>query len=121
MDNTLEDFFQSPETIEKKSRQEKSLKRKKESQTSKSNRRKREPHSLDHSKEPSFSQSPQASNVFIVGIGYDGANETAFLKLYHPKEKIIYRWNDNSDHKPYCFAKIPKKDLIPTEKYLGIK
>ncbi len=111
MDNTLEDFFQSPQTIEKKNRQEKTLKRKKVSQTSKSKRQKRDPYSLEPSKEPFFSKSPQVSNAFIVGVGYDGANETAFLKLYHPKEKMIYRWNDNSDHKPYCFAKIPKKDL----------
>ncbi|MEM2921445.1 MAG: hypothetical protein QXF26_03915, partial [Candidatus Bathyarchaeia archaeon] len=44
---------------------------------------------------------------YLVGIGYDGSKQKAFLKLYDPERMRIVYWMDDTGHKPYCLSKDP--------------
>jgi DNA polymerase I len=55
------------------------------------------------------------SKAYLVGAGYDGEKQAAFLKLYEPEEKKIYFWYDDSSHKPYCFSKQSIQELQANE------
>ena len=59
--------------------------------------------------------SPPQANLYIVGVGYDGEKGSAYLKLYGPESGRIYRWYDNTSHKPYCFSKLPVEELEKIE------
>ena len=51
------------------------------------------------------------SNAYLLSATYDGDRASAVLKFYEPNEGRIYRWYDNTGHKPYCLTSLPPKEL----------
>jgi len=49
----------------------------------------------------------------LVSATYDGDKRVAVLKFYDPKLDRVFRWEDNTGHKPYCFTKWPMERLGP--------
>ncbi|MGA2666114.1 MAG: 3'-5' exonuclease, partial [Nitrososphaerales archaeon] len=47
----------------------------------------------------------------LVSATYDGDKRLAVLKFYDPKLERVWRWEDNTGHKPYCYTKLPLSDL----------
>ena len=47
----------------------------------------------------------------LVSATYDGDKRVAVLKFYDPKLERVWRWEDNTGHKPYCFTKLPMERL----------
>ncbi|MFQ5920670.1 MAG: DNA mismatch repair protein MutH, partial [Nitrososphaerales archaeon] len=41
----------------------------------------------------------------LVSATYDGERRAVLLKLYHQGSQKIYRWYDNTNHRPYCYSK----------------
>ena len=48
---------------------------------------------------------------YLVSAFYDGKKQVVILKLYEPKSKKIYFWEDNTGHKPYCLTSLPPEEL----------
>ncbi|MDA4129330.1 MAG: hypothetical protein OK457_01030 [Thaumarchaeota archaeon] len=48
----------------------------------------------------------------LVSATYDGERRVAVLKFYEPNTHRIYLWSDKSGHKPYCYSKLPKLELM---------
>lgn len=51
------------------------------------------------------------SDSVLVSATYSGEKKKAVLKFYEPKEQKIYLWEDNTDHKPYCFIRRDRASL----------
>lgn len=47
----------------------------------------------------------------LVSAVYDGEKKKTILKFYNPTKQRIYLWYDNTDHKPYCYTKMPADEL----------
>jgi DNA polymerase elongation subunit (family B) len=47
----------------------------------------------------------------LVSATYDGDKKLAVLKFYDPKRDRVWRWEDNTGHKPYCYTKLPMSEL----------
>ncbi len=47
----------------------------------------------------------------LVSAVYDGEKRLAVLKFYDPKLDRVWRWEDNTGHRPYCFSKQPMSEL----------
>ena len=52
------------------------------------------------------------SDSILISATYDGDKKKAVLKFYEPKEKKIYLWEDNTNHKPYCLI---RRDTVSLE------
>ncbi|MCS7110410.1 MAG: DNA-directed DNA polymerase I [Candidatus Caldarchaeum sp.] len=50
-------------------------------------------------------------NCFLLGVGYDGHERKAYLKLLDTEKKTVKILLDDSGHKPYCLAEHPKHEL----------
>jgi len=48
---------------------------------------------------------------YFVSATYDGDANLACIKLYEPVSKRIYRWYDNTGHKPYCLTNVTPEEL----------
>jgi len=48
---------------------------------------------------------------YFVSATYDGNANLACIKLYEPVSKRIYRWYDNTGHKPYCLTNVTPEEL----------
>ncbi|MBI2126898.1 MAG: DNA-directed DNA polymerase I [Thaumarchaeota archaeon] len=51
------------------------------------------------------------SDSILISATYDGDKKKAVLKFYEPKEKKIYLWEDNTNHRPYCLIRRDKVSL----------
>ena len=47
----------------------------------------------------------------LVSATYDVPLRSVILKLYEPKSKRIVLWVDETNHKPYCYSRLPPSDL----------
>ncbi|MGA2198548.1 MAG: DNA polymerase domain-containing protein, partial [Nitrososphaerales archaeon] len=47
----------------------------------------------------------------LVSAVYDGDKKLAVLKFYDPKLDRVWRWEDNTGHRPYCYTRLPMSDL----------
>ena len=47
---------------------------------------------------------------YFISATYDGNTKKACIKLYEPKSKRIYKWYDNTGHKPYCRQTSPQRN-----------
>jgi len=47
----------------------------------------------------------------LVSAAYDKLDKKAVLKFYDPISQTIQWWEDNTDHKPYCYAKEKPNEL----------
>jgi len=45
----------------------------------------------------------------LVSATYNNQKKAAVLKFYEPKSQKIILWEDETNHKPYCFKQIIKK------------
>ena len=48
----------------------------------------------------------------LVSANYDGDKRVAVLKFYDPKLDRVWLWEDNTGHKPYCFTKLPRSEVL---------
>jgi len=62
----------------------------------------------DSKEKNSFRNMPTA---LLVSAAYDIRTKSAFLKFYEPESKKIWRWNDETGHKPYCYSKLNSEEL----------
>jgi DNA polymerase, archaea type len=47
----------------------------------------------------------------LVSATYNSQKNLAVLKFYDPESQKIVLWNDQSNHKPYCFSKLNPEEL----------
>ena len=47
----------------------------------------------------------------LVSATYDSAQNLTVLKFYDPDSKRLFLWNDNTGHKPYCYAKLAPDEM----------
>ncbi len=59
--------------------------------------------------------SPSISPSILVSATYDGEAKVAVLKFYNPNTQRIHLWYDDTEHKPYCYSKLPKDQLKDLE------
>lgn len=52
-----------------------------------------------------------AKRYFLLGVGYDGQERKAFLKLLDTETKTVRIVFDETGHKPYCITNIPVSEL----------
>ncbi|MDA4122111.1 MAG: hypothetical protein OK456_02890 [Thaumarchaeota archaeon] len=77
----------------------------------------------------SFEEQPQQENLseklsklttpvseleegLLVSATYDGDKRVAVLKFYDPKLDRVWLWEDKSGHRPYCFSKLPRAEVL---------
>ena len=56
----------------------------------------------------SFQNMPTA---LLVSAAYDIKTKSALLKFYEPESKKLWRWFDETEHKPYCYSKLSPEEL----------
>lgn len=61
------------------------------------------------------------SPVYIVGVSYDGSINSAYLRLYEPTTQRLFRWTDNTKHRPYCLFKNKFDNKFDTVRFLNNK
>ena len=47
----------------------------------------------------------------LISATYDNQKKIAVLKFYEPKSQKIILWNDETNHKPYCYSKLNPDEL----------
>ncbi|HIH46543.1 MAG TPA: DNA-directed DNA polymerase I [Candidatus Nitrosotenuis sp.] len=47
----------------------------------------------------------------LVSATYDSQKQSAILKFYDPKSEQVILWADKTNHKPYCYSKLPPEEL----------
>ena len=47
----------------------------------------------------------------LVSAVYDGDKRLAVLKFYDPRAERVWRWEDNTGHRPYCYSKLAASEL----------
>jgi len=48
---------------------------------------------------------------YFISATYDSESNSACIKLYEPVSKRIYKWYDNTGHKPYCLTNVTPEEL----------
>jgi DNA polymerase, archaea type len=48
----------------------------------------------------------------LVSATYDGEKRVAVLKFYDPRLDRVWLWEDNTGHKPYCYSKLPREEVL---------
>jgi len=48
---------------------------------------------------------------YFISATYDGDANLACIKLYDPRSKRIYKWYDNTGHKPYCLTNLTPEEV----------
>ncbi|MEM2973633.1 MAG: hypothetical protein QXS50_05730, partial [Candidatus Caldarchaeum sp.] len=51
------------------------------------------------------------TRYFLLGVGYDGQERKAFLKLLDVESGKIVVKQDTTGHKPYCLSDLPAEQL----------
>ena len=65
-------------------------------------------------KEEEASEAQALKNLppsYFVSATYDGDVNLACIKLYNPDSKQIYKWYDNTGHKPYCLTNLTPEEI----------
>ena len=47
----------------------------------------------------------------LVSATYNNRKKAAILKFYEPKSQEIILWEDETNHKPYCYSKLNPEEL----------
>lgn len=55
---------------------------------------------------------PEGRPALLLSAVYSGEERKVYLKLYDPKDNVIYHWRDRTDHKPYCYTKMQYADQV---------
>jgi len=104
MKRRLDEFFPTPETLEK---------RKEAPPPSEGSSRKEE-------YAPSKPLTPKnLSPSHFVSATYDGKKGLACIKLYEPKSERIYLWYDTTGHMPYCLTNLSISELEKMERLIS--
>jgi DNA polymerase elongation subunit (family B) len=61
-----------------------------------------EPQKLDEKLAKLLVPTSDLEEGLLVSATYDGEKKVAVLKFYDPKRDRIWRWEDNTGHRPYC-------------------
>ena len=56
---------------------------------------------------------------YLIGAGYDGEKNLAYLKFYNVSRNEIFFWYDNTGHKPYCLSDQSIEDLKKNESLMS--
>jgi len=48
---------------------------------------------------------------YFISATYDGDANLACIKLYEPVSNRIYKWYDNTGHKPYCLTNVTPEEI----------
>ena len=51
----------------------------------------------------------------LASASYDGDERLAILKFYDEKSGRFWIWEDNTGHRPYCYTRLPKEELVQVE------
>jgi len=51
------------------------------------------------------------SPSLLVSATYNNRKKAAILKFYEPKSQKIILWEDETNHKPYCYSKLNPEEL----------
>lgn len=57
---------------------------------------------------------------FLLSVIYDGESKRAILKFLDEDAQRIVRIPDVTGHKPYCFSKLPKNELLVNEELVSL-
>lgn len=71
-----------------------------------------------------LAEPPHMSECFLAGLYYDGEQNKAWVKLYEPVSKQLFRWTDNTGHLSYCLVKELDQSVIKEkigERYLDLE
>ena len=55
-------------------------------------------------------QDYENNELLLLSADYDGKSKKALLKFYDPKNDNMVKWQDESDHLPYCIVKTENID-----------
>ena len=47
----------------------------------------------------------------LVSATYDGEKRKAVLKFYDSKRERVWLWEDNTNHRPYCYTKLTDAEI----------
>ena len=47
----------------------------------------------------------------LVSATYEKRTKSAVLKFYDPESQRLFLWNDNTNHKPYCYSRLEPDEL----------
>ena len=70
-----------------------------------------EPQKLDEKLSKLLVPTADLEEGLLVSATYDGEKKVAVLKFYDPKLDRVWRWEDNTGHRPYCYTKLPSSEL----------
>lgn len=59
------------------------------------------------------------SDVLLLDVKYEPKENLAQCIFYHEETRSLYRWNDNTNHKPYLITDISKETLMSYEKLVN--
>ena len=62
-------------------------------------------------------QDYENNELLLLSADYDGKSKKALLKFYDPKNDNIVKWQDESNHLPYCIVKTKNIDEKTKKKY----
>jgi DNA polymerase I len=48
---------------------------------------------------------------YLIDVKYDGKREQAYVKLYNPEQKKVFRWYDTTNHLPYLLTTVNKAEV----------
>ncbi len=51
------------------------------------------------------------SPSYLIDVKYDGKKEQAYVKLYNPEQKKVFRWYDTTNHLPYLLTTVNKTEV----------
>lgn len=57
---------------------------------------------------------------FLLSVVYNGENRRAELKFLDEKRQTIVRVPDQTGHKPYCYSKLPKEELLKMQELTSL-
>jgi len=67
---------------------------------------------IEGKEKPREDETPQnLPPSYFISATYDGEAKLACIKLYEPVSKRIYKWYDNTGHKPYCLTNLTPEEL----------
>jgi len=58
-----------------------------------------------------FVAPPNLKSSLLISATYNGPRKKVVLKFYDPESEKIFLWYDKTEHRPYCFSKLPPEDL----------
>ena len=55
----------------------------------------------------------------LVSATYDGEKRKAVLKFYDSKRERVWLWEDNTNHRPYCYTRLTDAEIASAGVEIG--